>query len=226
MNDLELEREIRATFRRRGVDVLDPQAIPPAREVLRRTRRHQLTNIVTAVVVTVAVAAASIAGATALIRSSERRVPAEPPDTFEPGSLQAVEAQPVSLGGLADTDGRFWSGGNGLTVFDPATGSLRTFTLADDPAFAGANPAAPARQGGVWVVSDVAGGEQVVRRFDGERFVETTAPGPRLHRPGRGGARRHPLGGGRGRGLLVERRSVARGALDRASLAVRGRPRG
>ena len=46
MNDLDLEREIRATFRRRGVDVLDPGAVPPPRDVLRRTRRRQAASVV------------------------------------------------------------------------------------------------------------------------------------------------------------------------------------
>jgi len=87
MNDLELEREIRATFQRRGADVLDPAAVPPAHEVLRRTRRHQLTNIVTFVVVTVTLVGASVAGVSALIRSSERRIPIGPSETPSPTAI-------------------------------------------------------------------------------------------------------------------------------------------
>ena len=49
MNDLELEREIRATFLRRGTDVLGQGIVPPVRGVIRQTRRRQLATVVTAV---------------------------------------------------------------------------------------------------------------------------------------------------------------------------------
>lgn len=175
MSDLDVEREIRATFRRRGVDIVDPGAVPPAREVVRHARRRQLATIVTAALVAAAVVAASVVGVGALIRSSERHVPAEPP--FSKGSLRAVASQPVSFEGLvADTDGNLWSSGPGLTRFDLASGSFRTFTVADDPAFGGIGVVVPAREGGVWVLSR---DEETIRRFEGERLVETVGGAPR-----------------------------------------------
>jgi hypothetical protein len=173
MNDLDLEREIRATFRRRGVDVLDPGAVPSPRDVVRRTRRRQAANLVLGLVTAVAVIVASIAGAGALLRSAGRSTPAEHP--LRPSSLIAEEAQPVSFQDLvADTDGMLWSQYPGLTRIDPSTGSLRTFTLADDPAFGNVVDVVAAREGGVWLL--LADGR--VRRFDGETFLETSTRAP------------------------------------------------
>lgn len=168
MKDLELEREIRATLGRHVVDILDPGALPPAREVIRRTRHRQVANVVLGLVTAAAVAAASIAGAGALLRSSEHRTPVEPPDTFTAGPL---EAAPIGTYAFLDltvaSDGAVWWTGPGITRFDPASGSLRTFTVADDPAFDGIWLLAPAPDGGVWT------SWKGPTRFDGERFRET-----------------------------------------------------
>lgn len=141
-----------------------------------RDRRRRTRQVVT-IAFTLLLLAVAITSAILVFRSSERRVPLEPPEP--PGALEAVAAQPGSFEGLvASSDGRLWSGGPGLAVFDPVTGLLRVFTLAEDPAFAGADPAAPAAEGGVWVIVDGPAGEQSVSRFDGERFVETTTHAP------------------------------------------------
>ncbi|MEW6059883.1 MAG: hypothetical protein AB1551_07085 [Actinomycetota bacterium] len=172
----ELERELRALLEedaRHAPIPLEPSL------VLRRTRRRQVATVAIGLATAVALVAASIAGAAALLRSSERRTPIEPPDRFSPGSLEAVASQPISFHGLvADVDGALWSRYPGLTRFDPVTGSLRTFTIADDPAFPAfdVRAVAPAREGGVWLLSD----EQTVSRFDGDRFLEITAPAPVL----------------------------------------------
>ena len=170
---IDLDREMRALLEE---DARHAPLAPDARAAIHRARRRQVGVVLTALAMVAAVAAGSIAGIEALIRASEQRIPAEPP--IPPGSLEAVASQPVSFWGLvADTDGVLWSTTPGLTRFDPATGSLRTFTAADDPAFAGVgDDVLLAREGGVWLASY--GDELVVRRFDGERFVETSPPTP------------------------------------------------
>jgi hypothetical protein len=66
---------------------------------------------------------------------------------------------------VADVDGTIWAMRAGATInVDPRTGRTRAWTLADDPAFAMAF-LAPARQHGVWLVT-----EEALRLFDGERF--------------------------------------------------------
>ena len=180
MNDV--ERDLRERFARTEARLTGPDFGPPTAPawVLRRTRRRQMSVAVVGLLAAVAIAAASIAGATALIRSSERRVPAEPPTTY--GALEAVEAQPISLDELvADTEGRLWSTWPVLTSYDPASGTVRSFTRADDPALAGAGPAAPAREGGVWLIVFGRGGELAVARFNGDRFVQTSVPAPTDH---------------------------------------------
>ncbi|MEW5990257.1 MAG: hypothetical protein AB1736_02780 [Chloroflexota bacterium] len=71
-----------------------------------------------------------------------------------------------AFGGLvADVNGTIWAiRAGGVANVDPQSGRIREWTLADDPAFA-TSSLAPARQGGVWLVSPGA-----IRRFDGERF--------------------------------------------------------
>lgn len=88
MNDLQLEREIRATLQRRVADVMDPQAVPSERPVLRDTRRRQLATVVTVVATCVALVAMSVMGVGALLRSSEPGVPAAPPEVPVPPSVQ------------------------------------------------------------------------------------------------------------------------------------------
>jgi ligand-binding sensor domain-containing protein len=101
-------------------------------------------------------------------------MPVEPPDTFAPGALEAVPTGSTTFGApTVAVDGAVWGTGGGLSRFDPASGSLRTFTAADDPAFGDTWLQAPALDGGVWIVTD-----DVARRFDGEAFRETLAPGP------------------------------------------------
>jgi hypothetical protein len=174
----DVERELRRKLTGIEARLTGPDFAPDRAPIplLHRTRRRQIGVVVATIATVVVVVVGSTVGVSALMRASDRRVPLEPP---KPGALEAVVAQPGSFDGLvAGNDGRLWSGGSGLTVFDPVTGSLHTFTLADDPAFADADPAAPARAGGVWVIAHGPDGEQTVSRFDGERFVETTTPAP------------------------------------------------
>lgn len=177
MNDVERElrdRFVRTEGRLRGPE-FSPLTVPD--ELVHRTRRRQLATTAIGILAVAAVIAASVAGAAALVRSSERRVPTEPPDPVSAGTLVPVAAQPASFEGIvADTDGNLWSTTPGLTRLDPVTGSLRTFTVADDPAFAGVAKVLPAAEGGVWMLSPWYGPQQTIRRFDGERFAETTSP--------------------------------------------------
>jgi len=168
---IDLDREIRAVLEE---DARRAPPVPEARQALRQTRRRQVGVVLTALAMVAAVAVGSFAGVSALMRSAP--TPAEPPDRFSPGALEAVASQPVSFEGLiADVDGALWSRGPGVTRFDPASGSFRTFTVADDPAFSLVSVLVPAREGGVWMYSY---NEQVIRRFDGDRIRETSALAP------------------------------------------------
>ena len=75
---------------------------------------------------------------------------------------------------VADVNGTIWTTrAGGVINVDPQTGRTHEWTLADDPAFAGAFLAA-ARQGGVWMVSP-----EAIRLFDGVRFqavIKTPEP--------------------------------------------------
>ncbi len=90
-----------------------------------------------------------------------------------------LEAVPTGFFGFSnltvDADGAVWWVGPGLSRFDPDSGALRTFTLADDPAFEHVWSIAPAREGGIWMLSPPS--RSVVRRFDGEQFQEILGPG-------------------------------------------------
>lgn len=171
MNDV--EGELRSRFARTEARLVGSHFAPlqaPA-ELLRRTHRRQATTVVAGLAVVAAVAVASVAGAAALLRSSERRVPIKPPDPFGAGAIESAAAQPGSLSGIvADTAGNLWSTTPALTRFDPRTGTFRTFTVVEDPAFGGVVQVLPARAGGVWILSPGHGGVQTVRRFDSEGF--------------------------------------------------------
>jgi len=81
------------------------------------------------------------------------------------GVLVADTGDPAIHEPVADVNGSIWATRAGAVInMDPHTGRSREWTLADDPAFAGAS-LAPARQGGVWLVT-----EEAIRLFDGERF--------------------------------------------------------
>lgn len=170
---IDLERELRATLDERAGLAPSPADTRPA---IRVARRRQLGVILTALAVVAAVAVGAAAGISAILRASGEGVPAEPP--FSPGALEAAASQPVSFEGLvADAEGNLWWRGPGLTRFDPASGSSRTFTVADDPAFGGVSVVVPAREGGVWMVSSDRSNPAVMR-FDGERIRETSVPAP------------------------------------------------
>jgi hypothetical protein len=74
-------------------------------------------------------------------------------------------------GVVADGDGILWARepGGRLVRFDPASGSVRAWTIRDDAGFgvtaSSGMDILPAREGGVWLV-----GDRTLRRFDGEVF--------------------------------------------------------
>jgi ligand-binding sensor domain-containing protein len=83
-------------------------------------------------------------------------------------STGLVAAEPLrsTFSGLtSDGLGALWWTGPGVTRYDPPTGALRTFTVADDAAFGDVRDLAPSRSGGVWLVTSTA-----LLRFDGQRF--------------------------------------------------------
>jgi len=178
---IDLDREMRALLEE---DARLAPPVPEAEPALRRTRRRQVASLVLGLVAAGAVVVASIAGVSALLRSSERRVPTNP----EPGALEAAPVGSFTFGGLTvDGKGAVWWRGPGLSRFDPATGSLRTFTAADDPGFRDIPPVYPARDGGVWTRPNYAHCSErgipesscnEIWRFDGEGFRETLGPSP------------------------------------------------
>lgn len=167
---IDLDREMRALL---DEDVRGAPPLPVAGPVLRRAHRRQTVVALTSVVTFTVVAIASVMALSGMLRSSEP-VPVEPPDTLMPGTLEAIVTGTTGFEGLVVADdGTVWGAGAGLSRFDPTTGELRSFTLADDPAFGNIWVQAPARDGGVWVASG-----DSVRRFDGEAFREALPYGP------------------------------------------------
>jgi hypothetical protein len=91
-----------------------------------------------------------------------------------PSGVHVADFGDPAVGDLvADVNGTVWAIRAGAVInVNPRTGRSRAWTLADDPAFATAY-LAPARRGGVWLVT-----EDAVRLFDGVRFrvvIETPA---------------------------------------------------
>jgi hypothetical protein len=82
----DLERDLRQMFEQREADVRGPRFAPPhsPERVLRRTRRRQVGVVLTVFAVVAGVAIGSTAGAMSLLRSSDRRMPANPSPTPTP----------------------------------------------------------------------------------------------------------------------------------------------
>jgi hypothetical protein len=79
----------------------------------------------------------------------------------------------------ADPTGAVWAAIGGVLVrLDPASGAVRTWTVADDAAFGNTAWIVPARGGGVWLVPPVESGDQALRWFDGERFRDVVPAPP------------------------------------------------
>jgi hypothetical protein len=120
---IDLDRELRALLEDDACSAPPPPGLEP---IVRRTHRRQCATVAVGLVAVMALAAASIAGATALLRSSER--PAEPPDMLQLGPLEAI---PFRKG----VDGP----GNAVALYAPIT------ARSSDELWVGAN-----RPGGIW----------------------------------------------------------------------------
>ena len=85
-------------------------------------------------------------------------------------------------GAAADPTGAVWASiGGALARLDPASGAVRTWTVADDAAFGNIGWLVPARGAGVWLVprAELAEtGDQALRWFDGERFRDVVPAPP------------------------------------------------
>ncbi len=138
---IDLDRELRALLEE---DARHAPPVPEARSAIRRTRRRQLVVVAVALVSAVVLVAGAVTGVGALIRSSERRVPANPSETPTPSPTTPAPAV-VSGSGLD---------GYAATTF-PAVGSLRNVAVAPD--------------GMIWAAS----GESVAR-FDGKTWTTYT----------------------------------------------------
>ena len=68
--------------------------------------------------------------------------------------------------------------GGALARLDPASGTVRTWTVADDAAFGNIGWLVPARGAGVWLVPPAESGDQALRWFDGERFGDVVPAPP------------------------------------------------
>lgn len=92
---IDLERELRALLEE---DARHAPPAPEARAVLRRTRRRQVGVVLTTLAVVAAVAVGSVAGVSALIRSSERRIPIGPTETPMPSpTAETTTPSPTAL---------------------------------------------------------------------------------------------------------------------------------
>jgi hypothetical protein len=89
------------------------------------------------------------------------------PAPLVPTGVESLRPQGASFPQVVvDGAGVGWAFGDGtLARLARTSGAVRTWTIADDAAFAVATAIAPARGGGVWLI-----GESDVRWFDGERF--------------------------------------------------------
>jgi hypothetical protein len=82
-------------------------------------------------------------------------------------------------GAAADPTGAVWASiGGALVRLDPASGAVRTWTVADDAAFGNIGWLVPARGAGVWLVPPAKSGDQALRWFDGERFRDVVPAPP------------------------------------------------
>ncbi len=123
---------------------------------------------------------------------------------------------------VADRNGALWAWGESgrLVRFDPASGSGRSWTVDDDPAFVAAN-IAPARQR--WGLADRTAHAAPVQRR-GFRRRHRGAGGPHGGSGGRHrGARRQPVGRGRRRSRAALGRIVLEQARRRSAEPRRGR---
>ncbi len=97
MNDL--ERDLRQMFERHEADLREPR-FAPARApgpLLRRTRRRQVGVALPAIAVAAVVAIGSTAGAVAVLRSSDRRTPADRSETPTPPPSPGEALRPSGL---------------------------------------------------------------------------------------------------------------------------------
>jgi hypothetical protein len=111
-------------------------------------------------------------------RIAESR-PRHPAALVPPGvDMLALESSTFG-GAAADLTGAVWASiGGALARLDPASGAVRTWTVADDAAFGNIGWLVPARGGGVWLVPPVESGDQTLRWFDGERFRDVVPAPP------------------------------------------------
>lgn len=148
---IDLEREVRALLQE---DARHAPRLPDPGRVTRRAHRRQLGVVLTALAVAAAVVAGSVVGVSALVRSSERRIPIGPDESPVPSSTLpvpvVVSPVPVVVSG---------SGLDGYVVSTfPAVGTLGDLTVAPD--------------GTLWVAPGVSS-------FDGETWTTYTTEGLR-----------------------------------------------
>jgi hypothetical protein len=105
----------------------------------------------------------------ALVGAKLHREPLPPQRGLVPTDIEVLQPDGWAYERtVADGLGMVWAAGGGHVLrLDPATGSVRTWTVQDDAAFGSAVLAAPARRGGAWLVSG-----RTVRLFDGDGFRE------------------------------------------------------
>jgi len=102
--------------------------------------------------------------------------------------MLALERSMPLFNAAADPTGAVWASiGGALARLDPASGAVRTWTVADDAAFGNIGWLVAARGTGVWLVPPVESGDQALRWFDGERFRDVVPAPPSSTRVGWGG---------------------------------------
>ncbi|MGE5460806.1 MAG: hypothetical protein ACM3WR_09300 [Solirubrobacterales bacterium] len=153
---IDLDREMRALLEE------DAQHTPPVPEptpVLRRTRRRQIGVALATVAVFAAVALGSVAGVSALVRSSERRVPIGPNVTTSPSTTPVTPMPTGTVAGLLPAV----VGGSGL----------EGLTAERFPGLRAVGELAAAPDGTVWAIGwgGAASPLDSVSHFDGEEWT-------------------------------------------------------
>jgi hypothetical protein len=185
--ELRLEAAVHAYVGRVGSD-LDPGALAhriatrePRRQGFAAALRWRAVAIPRLAWVLLLLAALLVAMVAGMLVVGSRIAESRPrhPVALVPTGVGMLGLEGSTFGdAAADPTGAVWAAIGGVLVrLDPASGAVRTWTVADDAAFGNIAWIVPARGAGVWLVPPPESADQALRWFDGERFRDVV-PGP------------------------------------------------
>lgn len=182
---IDLDRELRALLEE---DARHAPPTPEPRAAIRRARRRQVGMVLTTLAMVAAVAVGSIAGVSALVRSSERRIPIGPAETPTPSSASPAPVVISGDGLRGYTEATFPRGVEDLAVAPDGTlwaVSRGLVARLDGDAWTTFGTEA-VRLGSVWTIEVAAdgtvwtSGEEGVARLDGDAWtIVSRRPGVR-----------------------------------------------